>query len=145
MVWCSGYDCTFPVRVISVQNLWIANFWFSFYGVSVQNQWVHKTLKSWLRTLTLAIQVWLPLVRIEYKFPFQIWYGELCVKKPMKVRQKALFWFLILFFSGFLSVSTFLKIWANHFCLLTFESFKVSLTVYLLSHSCWTAIFNCPP
>ena len=100
-IWYSGYDCKFPVKGIPVENLWIANFRFLFYGDYVQNQWGHKTLKSYLMTPTLAVQVQVPLVRKEYEFPFQIWYCELCVKKPMKVRQKALFWFLILFFLAF--------------------------------------------
>ena len=45
----------------------------------------------------LAVQVRLPLIRIEYVFVFQIWYCELCVKKPMRGRQETLFWFLFLF------------------------------------------------
>ena len=43
---CSGYDCRFSFRGMSVPNLWIANFRFSFYEVCVQNHWVHKTLRS---------------------------------------------------------------------------------------------------
>ena len=46
-------------------------------------------------------------------------------------RQKALFWFLFLFFSSFHSVKYFLKIWANHFYFLTFKSFKPSLPLFL--------------
>ena len=82
--WCSGYDCRSSFRGMPVPNLWIANFWFSFYEVCVQNHWVHKTLWSLyeLRTPTLVVQVRLPLVKIEYVFAFKIWYCELCVKKP---------------------------------------------------------------
>ena len=93
--WCNGYDCRLPVREISVQNLWIANFRFFFYEIYVQNQWGHKTLKFKWMTSTLMVQVRFPLVRIKYVFAFQIWYCELCVKKPMRGRQKALFWFLL--------------------------------------------------
>ena len=51
---------------------------------------------KWMSAI-LAVQVRLPLIRIEFVFVFQIWYCELCVKKPMRGRQKTLFWFLFLF------------------------------------------------
>ena len=79
------------------------------------------------------VQVWLPSVRIEYVFAFQIWYCELRVKKPMKGRQKASFWFLLLFFLAFsqLNISWKLELTTFDFSLLTFESFKVSLPLFL--------------
>ena len=46
--WYSGYDCRFPVRGIPVRNLWLANFWFLFREICVQNQWGHKTLRTYL-------------------------------------------------------------------------------------------------
>ena len=80
----------------------------------------------------MAIQVWLPLVRIEYVFSFQIWYCELCVKKPIKGRQKLLFWFLLLFFLAFsqLNISWKFELTID-FSLLNFESFKPSLPLFL--------------
>ena len=77
-------------------------------------------------------QVWLPLVRIESVFAFQIWYCELCVKKPMKGRQKLLFWFLLLFFLAFsqLNISWKFELTID-FSLLNFESFKPSLPLFL--------------
>ena len=60
------------VREISVRNLWIANFRFFFCKMYVQNQWGHKTLRFKWITATLAVEVRLPLVRIEYAFDFQI-------------------------------------------------------------------------
>ena len=62
-----------------------------------------------MRTLTLAVQIRLPLVRIEYVLAFQIGYCKLCVKKLMKGRHKVLFPFL---FSLELSPLNFIKIWA---------------------------------
>ena len=96
--WCNGYDCRFPVRGNPVRNLWIANFRLLFYEICVQNQWGHKTLRFKWMTATLAVQSRLLLVRIEYVVTFQIWYCELCVKKAMQGRWKALLWFLSLFF-----------------------------------------------
>ena len=80
----------------------------------------------------MAIQVWLPLVRIEYVFAFQIWYCELCVKKPIKGRQKLLFWFLLLFFLAFsqLNISWKFELTID-FSLLNFGSFKPSLPLFL--------------
>ena len=43
---CSGYNGRFSVRGISVRNLLIANFRFSFYEICVQNQCGHETLRS---------------------------------------------------------------------------------------------------
>ena len=60
------------VREIPVRNLWIANFRFFFCEMYVQNQWGHKTLRFKWITATLAVEVRLPLVRIEYAFAFQI-------------------------------------------------------------------------
>ena len=60
------------VREISVRNLWIANFRFFFCEIYAQNQWGHKTLRFKWITATLAVEVRLPLVRIEYAFVFQI-------------------------------------------------------------------------
>ena len=61
------------VREIPVRNLWIANFrLFFFCEMYVQNQWGHKTLRFKWITATLAVEVRLPLVRIEYAFAFQI-------------------------------------------------------------------------
>ena len=91
LTWDSGYDCRFPVKGISVRNLWIGNIRFSFYEICVQNLWGHKTLRPQFKISTLAVQVQLPLVRIAYVFAFQIWYCELCVKKPKKGRQKTFF------------------------------------------------------
>ena len=58
------------VRKIPVRNLWIANFFFC--EMYVQNQWGHKTLRFKWITGTLAVEVRLPFVRIEYAFAFQI-------------------------------------------------------------------------
>ena len=104
---CSGYDCRFPAREIPFRNLWIATFRFSFYEIWVQNQLGHKTLRSYLKTPALLVQAQLPLVRIEYVFAFQMWYCELCVKKLMKGRQKALFSFL--FFLAFSQLNFYWK------------------------------------
>ena len=46
-------------------------------------------------------------------------------------RKQFFFYFSFLVFSRFLSVKSFLKIWANHFSLLTFEGFKPSLSLFL--------------
>ena len=58
------------VRKIPVRNLWIANFFFC--EMYVQNQWGHKTLRFKWITGTLAVEVRLPFVSIEYPFAFQI-------------------------------------------------------------------------
>ena len=60
------------VREIPVRNLWIANFRFFFCKMYVQNQWGHKTLRFKWITGTLAVEVRLPFVSIEYPFAFQI-------------------------------------------------------------------------
>ena len=120
--WCSGYDCRLSVMGVPIRNLWIANFRFSLYEICVQNQWGRKTLRSSLRASILAVQVRLLLVRIEYVLAFQIWYCELCVKKTNEGEAESITLTFVL--SSFLSVKYFLKIWANHFSLLTFESFK---------------------
>ena len=56
------------------------------------------------------------------RIPFQIWYCELCVKKNNKGEAEGIIFILV--FSSFLSVKSFLKIWANQFPLLAFESFN---------------------
>ena len=60
------------VREIPVRNLWIANFRFFFCEMYFQNQWGHKTLRFKWITATLAVEVRLPFVSIEYPFAFQI-------------------------------------------------------------------------
>ena len=66
-------------------------------------------------------------VRMKYVFAFQIWYCELCVKKPMREAESII---LIIVLSSFLLVKSFLKIWANDFSsLLIFESFKVFFAI----------------
>ena len=60
------------VREIPVRNLWIANFRFFFCEMYVQNQWGHKTLRFKWITGTLAVEVRLPFVSVEYPFAFQI-------------------------------------------------------------------------
>ena len=74
-----------------------------------------------LRTLILVIQVWLPLVRIQYIFAFQIWYFELCMKKLMKDRWKALFSFLFFLAFSQLSLS-----WKFELINFSFSFWKVS-------------------
>ena len=51
--------------------------------------------------------------------------------KTNEVQAESITLILDLVFSTFLSVNTFLKIWANHFCLFTCESFKASLPLFL--------------
>ena len=84
-----------------------------------------------MRTPTLAVQVRLPLVRIEHVFAFQIWYCELCVKADEGEAKSIIF---ILFLSSFFSVKSFLKICANHFSHLTF--------VFLKFQAFFVIIFN---
>ena len=81
----------------------------------------------------LAVQVWLPLVRIESVFAFQIWYCEHCVKKPMKGRQKALFWFLLLFSLDFCQLNVSCKFGLATFWLFPSHcrKFKPSLSLFL--------------
>ena len=131
MTWCIGYDHRFAVREIPVRKLRLANFRFSFYKICVQNHWGHKTLRSWLRTATLLVQVRLPLVRIEYVFVFQIWYCELCMQKPKKERQKALFWFLFLFFLAFFQLNISWKFELTTLPFSFLKSFKTSLPLFL--------------
>ena len=69
------------------------------------------------------------LVRIEYVFAFQIRYCELRVKQSSEGEAESIIFILALF--SFLSDKSFLKIWANHFSLLTFERFKPSLPLFL--------------
>ena len=58
--------------------------------ICVQNKWVHKVLRSWLRTPALAVQVPLQLGWNNYlHFNSD---SELLCRKPMKGRQKALFY-----------------------------------------------------
>ena len=77
----------------------------------------------------MAAQVWLPLVRTEFIFAFQIWYSELCAKKPMKGKQKALFWFLFLFFLAFFQLNISWKFELTTFSFV--KSFKTSLPLFL--------------
>ena len=86
---------------------------------------------------------YIPLVRTEYVFALQIWCSKVCVKNPIKGRQKALFSFL--FFLTFFQKS-FLKIWANHFSLLIFISFKPSLPLLLtIERKRWLDLFFSMP
>ena len=82
-----------------------------------------------MRTSALEVQFRLLLVRIEYVFAFQIWYCEICVKKNDEGESESIIFILVL--SSFFSVKSFLKIRANHFSLLTFESFKPFLPLFL--------------
>ena len=70
--WCCGYGCRFSVREFLVRILWIANFWFSFYEICVQNQ-----RGSWnFEILVMDSDTGGPSsinFRIEYVFAFQIY------------------------------------------------------------------------
>ena len=84
---------------IPAWKIWRGNFWFLLYAICVQNQWGIKLWDpSW------GLWHWwskFSYLWIECVFAFQIWYYKLCVKKLMRGRQKALVWFLFLFFLAF--------------------------------------------
>ena len=65
------------------------------------------------------------VVRIEYIFAFQIWYCELCVKKSMKGKQKALFKFLFFLAFSQLNLSWKFGLMTFPFSSLKFQAFFV--------------------